>query len=361
MSIFKHPQSGKWWLDFTPPGGKRIKRSTGTADKKDAQEFHDRLKAESWRIAKLGEHVDRLFDDAALEFLKASKGQSDYSTKVRHIVFWRGHFGGQPLRSLTTEAIRDALPTHTAYTDNRQKRELAPATVNRYIATIIRVLTIACQSGWIPKVPKVHLREEGAIRFRYISQEKARELVNACTQEWMRELIVMALATGMRQGEILSLRWTAVNLDNRMCWIDAKDAKSGHGRAVPLNDEALELVTSLKGRNAEFVFTRCGHGMVQIDDKMFKRTCKKVGLVDFRFHDLRHTWASWHAQAGTPLTKIQALGGWRTIEMVMRYAHLSPHHLTEHVAAVQFLNRVLITEQSEQKEEQPSGRMAVGY
>lgn len=337
MSIFRHPQSGYWWLDFTPPDSKRVRRSAGTTDRKAAQELHDRLKAESWRVAKLGEQVDHLFDDAALEFLKASDGQSDYNTKVRHIMYWRTHFGGKPLRSLTSEAIRAALPTHSAFTDKRKQRKLAAATVNRYIATIIRVLNVAQESGWIRATPKVTLRNEGGIRFRYIDQSQARALVKAITQDWMRNLVVMALATGMRQGEILSLRWSSVNLKNRMCWVNAADAKSGHGRAIPLNDDAQALLASVAGAHKVFVFTRCGKGIGQINDKMFKRACAKAEIENFRFHDLRHTWASWHAQAGTPLTKLQALGGWRTIQMVIKYAHVSPDHLTEHVGAVQFL------------------------
>lgn len=353
MSIFKHPQSGNWWLDFTLPGCKRIKRSTGTTDRKAAQELHDKLKAESWRVVQLGEQVERLFDDAALEFLKASEGQSDYGTKVRHVTYWRQFFGGKPLRSLTSEAIRAALPTHSAFTDKRAQRKLASATVNRYIASITRIMAISHESGWIAAKPKVNLREEGGIRIRYIDRSEARALLAAITQDWLRDLVTFALSTGMRQGEILSLKWSSVNLENRMCWVNAELAKSGHGRAIPLNDEALALITSQVGKHPEFVFTRCGHGMVQIDDKMFKRACRKAGIEEFRFHDLRHTWASWHAQAGTPLTKLQALGGWRTIQMVMRYAHLSPVHLTEHVS------NVLFTAQPAPETQKPPARVAL--
>ncbi len=353
MSIFKHPQSGKWWLDFTPPGCKRIKRSTGTTDRKAAQELHDKLKAESWRVVQLGEQVERLFDDAALEFLKASEGQSDYGTKVRHVTYFRAYFGGKTLRSLTSEAIRAALPTHSAFTDKRAQRKLAAATVNRYIASITRIMTIAHESGWVATKPKVNLREEGGIRFRYIDRVQARALLAAIQKDWLRNLVMFALSTGMRQGEILSLKWAAVNLSNRMCWVNAEDAKSGYGRAIPLNDEALALIASLSGAHEEYVFTRCGHGMVQIDDEMFKRACRKAGIDNFRFHDLRHTWASWHAQAGTPLTKLQALGGWRTIQMVMRYAHLSPVHLTEHVS------NVLFTAQPAPETQKPPARVAL--
>ena len=267
MSIFKHPQSGKWWLDFTPPGCKRVKRSTGTTDRKAAQELHDKLKAESWRVVQLGEQVDRLFDDAALEFLKSSEGQSDYGTKVRHVTYFRTYFGGKPLRSLTSEAIRAALPTHSAFTDKRAQRKLAAATVNRFIATITRIMTIAQESGWIAARPKIKLREEGGIRIRYINQSEARVLLASTTQDWLRDIVTFALSTGMRRGEILSLEWSSVNLTNRMCWVDAEKAKSGHGRAIPLNDEALALIEAQSGKHAQFVFTRCGHGMVQIEDR----------------------------------------------------------------------------------------------
>lgn len=359
MSIYKHAKSGVWWLDFTTPDGKRVRRSAGTADKKAAQELHDRLKAEMWRVSALGETPDRTFDDAALEFLKSSEGQSDYETKVRHIVFWRGHFGGKPLRSLTAEAIRAALPTHTTYTDAREQRKLSNATINRYIATITRVMNVALESGWITSIPRVKLRQESGIRIRFITQDEARKFVASISMDWMRHLVIFALATGMRQGEILSLRWSNVNLGARMCWINAEDAKSGHGRAVPLNDEAILLLESLKDDHPEFVFTRQGHGIDYMDDKMFKRDCRRAGIKEFRFHDLRHTWASWHAQAGTPLTKLQALGGWRTIQMVMRYAHLSPVHLTEHVGAVQFLANGMFTAHQEAKTTTPPVKVAL--
>lgn len=359
MSIYKHAKSGFWWLDFTTPDGKRVRRSTGTADKKAAQELHDKLKAEMWRVSALGEPQNRTFDDAAVEFLKSSKGQRDYETKKRHIVYWRSHFGGKPLRSLTTDAILAALPTHSAFTDAREQRKLSNATINRYIATISRVMNIAHEAGWIASPPKVKLRQEARVRIRFINQDEARTLIACISQDWMRHLVIFALATGMRQGEILSLKWRNVNLDARMCWINAEDAKSGFGRAVPLNDEALLLLRSLVGDHAEFVFTRQGHPVGYMDDVMFKRDCRRAGIKDFRFHDLRHTWASWHSQAGTPLTKLQAMGGWRTIQMVMRYAHLSPVHLSEHAGAVQFLPNGMFTAHQEVKTKTPPVKVAL--
>lgn len=90
MSIFKHPESGFWWLDFRTPDGKRIRRTTQTKDRKSAQEYHDRLKASAWRVDKLGEKPEYSFDDAALAYLKSCSAQRDYRSKVCHIAGYSG-------------------------------------------------------------------------------------------------------------------------------------------------------------------------------------------------------------------------------------------------------------------------------
>src|SRR5690606_1387114 len=82
-------RNGIWWLDFRTPSGERVRRTTGTADKKAAQEYHDRLKSEYWRAGMLGEDLPRTLNEAALQMLKLSEGQSDYGTKVRHVKYWR--------------------------------------------------------------------------------------------------------------------------------------------------------------------------------------------------------------------------------------------------------------------------------
>src|SRR5882757_6201917 len=126
-------------------------------------------------------------------------------------------------------------------------------------------------------------------RVRFLRREEAERLIEALP-EHMKPIVEFALATGCRAGEILGLEWSRVDLTRKVAWLDHGTTKSGDGRGIPLNADA--------------------------------------GIEDFRFHDLRHTWASWHVQSGTSLPELMELGGWKSYEMVLRYAHLAPEKLS---------------------------------
>ena len=350
MSI--RQRNGIWWVDLRTPSGKRIRQSTGTADKKAAQEYHDRVKAELWRMDRLGETPAHTYDEAAVRFLKASEGQKDFRTKVRHVVYWRQYLGGRPVSSFTTETIMDVLPTHVSYR-RKGKVKLAAATRNRYLSTIRRILNLCVEWKWLAAAPRLRPLEEPAIRVRWITQSQAIALIEAIPRQWLKDACAFALATGMRAGEILSLDFASVDMERRTAWVSADRAKSGRARPVPLNDEALAILERRKGTHDRLVFTRNGKPQTQIDPKMFGRACAKVGLEDFHFHDLRHTWASWHVQGGTPLFVLKELGGWETLEMVKKYSHLDPGHLA------QYANVVTFWAQQPEKAKTPPARVAL--
>lgn len=115
VPIRKDETSGIWQMDIRFPGVPRVKCSSGTADKQAAQEYHDKLKADLWRQSKLGEQPEHLFEEAALRFLHLSEGQSDYSTKLRHVQYWRDQFRGRAMRSLTADEIIRALPADSVH------------------------------------------------------------------------------------------------------------------------------------------------------------------------------------------------------------------------------------------------------
>lgn len=286
MSI--RQRNGIWWIDLRTPSGERVRRSAGTANRKAAQEYHDRLKAELWRVAKLGEQSNYIFEDAAVRFLKAAEGQKDYRTKVRHIRYWRDQFAGRAISSLTTDEVMDALPTHAIYA-KRGRVKLTPATRNRYLSTIRRLLNLSVEWGWMPTAPTMRPAAEPVVRIRWITREEAHQLLSAITRDWMKDAVIFALATGMRAGEILSREWTQVDMSRRIAWVTAGRAKSKRARAVPLNNEAGEVIRRRIGTHPKRVFTRNGAPQKQIDPKMFGRACAKAGITDFRFHDLRHT------------------------------------------------------------------------
>lgn len=340
MSIRKDKVSGIYQIAISPPGGgTRIRCSAGTKDRQAAQEYHDRLKADLWRQAKLGEMPDKDFEDAAVRFLQETVGQRDYATKQRHVAYWRERFAGRSIRSLTSEDIVGALPTHRIH-QKKAPTLLTAATKNRYIATIKRMLYLCAEWGWLHKVPKLPKYQEPDIRVRWEPPAVITRLVGALTLEWMRDAAIVAVATGMREDEILSMQPSQVNLAQRTAWVTHEEAKSKHARAVPLNDDAMAVMQRRLKTAKGHIFTRDGGEDVrvrEIDRRAFNRACKAIGIKDFRFHDLRHTWASWHVQAGTPLMVVQELGGWRSFKMVQRYAHLAPSHVAAHAHTVNFL------------------------
>ncbi|MFC3340043.1 tyrosine-type recombinase/integrase [Paracandidimonas soli] len=328
-------RNGVWWIDFRTPSGQRIRRSTGTPDKKAAQEYHDRLKAQLWRQHKLGEQADRSYDEAALRFLAAYEGQADYESKVRYVEYWRQHLGRIPVANISTAHVLDALPTHKTY-KKRGPEPLTPATKNRYLACIRTMLNMCAAWGWIARAPQLPALPEPKRRVRWIPRGEAAKLIQTVPQEWLRDACILGFATGMREDEIYGLEWSHVNLPARTAWVDADRAKSGRSRTIPLNDDAMAVLQRRKGADGRYVLMRNGRRIRGGDDRMFRQSVTDAGIQNFRFHDIRHTWASWHAQAGTPLLVLQQLGGWETLEMVMKYAHLAPSHLASHAGAVTF-------------------------
>lgn len=331
MSIFKHPDSGIWYVDIVIPNGKRVKRSTRTKDKKAAQEYHDKVKAESWRIEHLGDKPEYTFDEAAVMYLKSCAGLRDYASKVSQMRYWVQCFKGKTLRSLTTDVIMNAVPENKRV-QSGGPLPMSPATKNRYLATLSKLLNLCVNRGWLDAAPKILKYKEAEIRESFMTVDQAQAFLEAMDEGWMKDVCRFALATGMRAGEILSLEWRHVDITRRTASVLASKAKSGTGRAVPLNSNAMSVVLQRYGKHEKFVFARVDTQTAEVDRRTFKRAVKAAGLPDtFRFHDLRHTWASWHAQAGTSPLVLQQLGGWKTLAMLNRYAHFNMESLREFV------------------------------
>jgi integrase len=337
MPIRKDKKSGIWHLDIRTPGGQRIRRSADTSDRKAAQEYHDRLKADLWRQDKLGETPDRMFEEAAVRFLHACEGQRDYSTKLRHVEYRRAKFAGRPVRSLTADDIIDALPTH--HFKGKEPQALTGSTRNRYISTIKRMLNLCAEWEWIDRVPKLPHYHEPDVRVRWEPPEVITVLIQALRLEWMRDAAILTVATGMRESELFGLTPSQVDLAQHNAWVTHEAAKSKRARPVPLNEDAMGVIGRRLRTATRFMITReagSGKRITQVDARDFERACQIAGIEDFHWHDLRHTWASWHVQRGTPLMVLKELGGWETIEMVQKYAHLAPSHLADHAGTVKF-------------------------
>ncbi len=326
MSLRK--RGSTWWVDITTPGGQRIRESAETSDRKAAREYHDRMKAEAWRRDKLGERPQRTWDEAALRFLQEAEGKASLKEYERQVKFWTNHFRERLVESITRHEVADIV----------EKQANTPATRNRYVACVRAILLKAVGAwDWLDRAPKLRTYTEPKLRIRWISKEEAAKVL-AALPDWLQAMARFALATGLRQSNVLKLEWTQVDLERRVAWIHADQAKARRAIGVPLNEDAVEVVRKQLGRHLQRVFVDLeGSPMDQwttMAHKAWKAACSKAGVEDFRWHDLRHTWASWHVQLGTPLFVLKELGGWETLEMVKRYAHLAPEHLSVHAERI---------------------------
>jgi len=337
-----------WWVDITTPSGQRIRESTETSQRKAAQEYHDRVKAEAWRRHKLGDKPRRTWDEAALRFLKEAEGKASLKEYERQVAFWTEHFQGQPLDVIKRNDVADLL--------EKSKPNSKAATKNRYIACLRAILLKAAGAwDWLDRAPKLKLYPEPKVRIRWITREEAERLL-ANLPECLAAMARFALATGLRQANVYGLEWSQVDLQRGVALVHADQAKARRAIGVPLNDDAIAVIRKQLGKHLRRVFVGPDGG--QIDSwhtyaaqLAWVAGCKRAGIENFRWHDLRHTWASWHVQLGTPLYVLKELGGWETLEMVNRYAHLAPDHLKAHAARLSLTAQIRHNEPSVAKSE----------
>ena len=200
------------------------------------------------------------------------------------------------------------------------------ATVNRVLA-LLRAILRKCVNDWewLDKVPAVRMLREPSRRIRYLTRQEAMRLL-AELPEHLADMAAFSLATGLR-ANVTGLMWSQVDLERRLAWIHQDQAKARKAIPVPLNAEAVAAVAKQLGKHAMHVFSYRGSRITQVSTGAWYSALKRAGIEDFRWHDLRHTWASWHVQGGTPLFVLQEMGGWASAEMVRRYAHLATDHL----------------------------------
>lgn len=359
-------RNGVWHCDFTTPDGKRIRQSLGTEDKREAQELHDKLKADSWRSAKLGEAPVKLFDEACIRWLREKSHKRSLDADKSKITFFLDHFHGRELSTITNDQIQVAISkAHNrkhkerwVEMRDRMKREGKPVPAYRakpisestkyslqaFMRSLLRIA--ANEWGWLNSVPVVKARQPRNKRIRWLTHDEARQLID-CLPLHLKPVVTFALATGLRRSNILDLEWSQVDMQRKMAWIHPENAKGGKAIGVALNDTACGVLRGQIGKHNRWVFVHeisttkpNGEKMPEIrklrvdGNKAWNAALKRAGIENFRFHDLRHTWASWLVQSGVPLSALQEMGGWESIEMVRRYAHLSPNHLTQHARQI---------------------------
>lgn len=309
--------------------------------KTDAKAWIHKIKADGERGAFLPDReaskrtvadmIDRYIDHT----LPTKPRNRDAKKVAALLAWWRKRIGHVFLYSVTPKLIaqcRDelvAMPT-------RLKKTRSAATVNRSLAAISACFSAAVADWhWLEASPmgskKVRrLRESDGI-VRYLSDDERKRLLDACrtsrAASWLYPLVLMALATGARRGELLGLRWADVDLQRGQ--VQFHRTKNGERRAVPVAGVALDALLKLAGDApdpARLVFEGPEQGKPVYIEQAWREVQAAARIENFRFHDLRHSAASYLAMSGATAPEIAAVLGHKTLQMVKRYAHLGEQH-----------------------------------
>ena len=324
--ISRRKGSRYWWIAATLPNGQRIRQSTGTEDRNEAEALFARIKLDAFRAQHFGVKPERSWQEAVVRYL-ASKSNLRSFRDVQRICRMLDRYLGLMLSQINGDVV-------WTVTQGELKRGNAPASVNRYLALIRNVLRTARDEWqWIDSVPKIRLLPGEMQRDRWLTREEADRLIAACAPH-LAAIVRFALATGCRAREITDLEWDRVDTKRRTAWLNR--TKNGTPRGVPLNGDAIAVLEEQRGQHPVYCFTFRGEPIGwDVSNTAWQTAVRKAELHDFRFHDLRHTWASWHRQAGTSCDELKDLGGWKTRSMVDRYAKFATDNLSVAAARIE--------------------------
>ncbi|AEG00340.1 tyrosine-type recombinase/integrase [Methylomonas methanica] len=322
--LFKRKRSKFWYYKFTV-NGKTVFRSTGTEDKAKAQEIADKAKAQTYDVVKHGEKPVYLWQEAVIRWLTDSEKKS-IDTDKYHLKWLATYLDDVYLHDIDEALIEKIIAA---------KLKIAGKTrVNRTTELVRSILNKAMKEWkWIDSTPHIRRFKEASHRLRWLTHEEANRLMGELP-EHTKAMALFTLATGLRESNVTHLEWSQIDLHRRIAWIHADQAKAGKTIRVPLNDDAVAILRDQIGKHRVRVFTYCGRPVEKVGNKYWRVALKRAGIEGFTWHGLRHTWASWHVQSGTPLNVLQELGGWSSYDMVLRYAHLAPDHLANYAGNV---------------------------
>jgi integrase len=336
--IYKRGDSRYWWINATLPNGRRIRQSAGTENREDAEALLAKIKLDAYRGHHFGIKPQRSWREAVVRYLDLKRGLRSHKDLQRICRFLDPYLGTAMLDQINGDLVWRVI-------QGESKKGNKPATVNRYLATIRSVLRMARDEWqWLDTIPKIRLLPGEVERDRWLTRAEADRLI-ACCAPHLAALVRYAVATGCRAAEITGLEWERVDLARKTAWLN--QTKNGVPRGVPLNQDAVQVLKEQIGKHPRFCFTYEGQPLrADVTNTAWHTALKRAGITDFRFHDLRHTWASWHRQAGTSCDELKDLGGWKSRQMVDRYAKFATENLLAAASRIESGKGANVTELS---------------
>ena len=340
MPLYRQKGGKVWWMSYSFRG-RQIRKSTATTSKKVAESIYYKVKTQIAEGAYLEsiKGKNKTFVDMAERYLKEATPDKKPSSQRDDIANAKNlgkFFGKFYLNEITADLI-------TQYVLKRKKK-VGPCSINRELAFLSVSFNKAYKLwGWCRENPVSKIkREKEPKRVKYFSEIEFSKIYNLLT-EWVRPLVLLAKNTGLRKSNVVNLKWSEVNLNDRIIILGAEVMKNSNCLGVPLNNPAWDVIKDQKRNqklHSPYVFCKAngepytGWGVYQA----FKKACIKAKLPDFRFHDLRHDFCSKLVQAGVDLYTVKELAGHKDITTTQRYAHLSKAKLKDAVAVLENLS-----------------------
>ena len=278
MSLYKR---GSIWHAYVSIDGVRYHKSTGTSNRRQAEtilrQFHDELNERRHRLPQL--KPEMTFGELTAHFIAGGMGKPHSLDRLSHLLPF---FTDMPLLHINTSAIRKYRQ------ERHREKKLTVATVNRDLSVLRRVLYWAVEEGYLSANPLGRLRMERERRTkRPVMSLREEQLLLAASPEHLQRIILCALHTGMRRGEILTQRWEDIDFDNRILHVSHSKTPEGEAREIPLTSRLYEMLRAIRQHRGP-VFTYDGDALKNIKTA-WGASIRRSGIRHFRFHDLRHT------------------------------------------------------------------------
>ena len=286
--------------------------------------LHDELKSKLWKICQFNETPEYTWIDAVTMWIKKAEMQKIKTIKdiIIRLKWLDPYLAHKKLNEITKEYIEQIISA-------KEKENVSNATINHYLKTIRQILRMAhFELEWLDKMPLIKMRKADIKRLRWLTHEEAAKLL-AQLPNHLTDMAAFTLCTGLRESNVCHLKWNDILWQQQHLILHADEAKNKKTIPIPLNQDAMAILIRWRSVHPVCVFAYKHKPIARCNTKAWRKALNRAGIENFRWHDLRHTWASWHVQNGTSLHELQQLGGWSSYEMVLRYAHLSSDHLRD--------------------------------
>ena len=326
MGLYKRKDS-KFWQMLFEFNGEEMRMSSKTSNKKIAQRIYDKMKGEivegkHFKIIKDNIPFEKLADDFYEKYIKIERQCHEKDRYLGETL--KRYFGSKLISDITNFDVTVWRGWKTEHI-TKKGTKISKAAVNRELAYLKTMFEKAVEWGWLKENPakNIKLLKGEVERMRIIDKAEISRLIE-CAAPYLKPIIILAISTGMRRGEILNLKWKDVNFSNGTIWVEK--TKNGEPRHVPVTNYLADTLEALEESKKIGQYVFCNEKCKKRSSirDAFNNACRRAEIIGFRLHDCRHVSASLYANGGYDIISLKYLLGHKTLAMTQRYAHMMP-------------------------------------